>query len=342
MIPALLLAWLVVVYLPFAMRTWRQFILLCAAYLLMGIGVRLGVANFSAAEVPSALVMIGNFWIDLVVWVVPVPIIARAVVLATKSLGVRGAQLAALNVVGILALPGTWLALAGYERWDRRPAPTECTGRPIQITLADIDGSSPWSSAVSLYLGPNLQADGRYLHSPAQERRLCRETSDGTEPLAITALAINLVRPALKRCAAADRQAWEEEACAALKDRREPRLPQKLVVFDPNGIRLGEFGIPKAATPDAYPVPQGERLVTATDPELGRVSAVCRSKPFSDGSIYCQMRRPVSDAVDLYWAVAAPPGAIGESLLRAEAFASTVCAGLFKLPGCRVVPGTVP
>jgi hypothetical protein len=157
MIPALLVLWLVVVYFPFAMRTWPQFLLLCAAYLLMGIGVRLGVANFSADEVPSVLVMLGNFWLDLVVWIVPVPIIARAVVLATKSLGVRGARLAALNIVGILALPGTWLGLAGYERWDRRPAPTECLGRPIQITLADIDGSSPWSSAVSLTLAPTFR-----------------------------------------------------------------------------------------------------------------------------------------------------------------------------------------
>jgi hypothetical protein len=237
MIPALLVLWLVVVYLPFAMRTWPQFLLLCAAYLLMGIGVRLGVANFSADEVPSVLVMLGNFWLDLVVWVVPVPIIARAVVLAAKSLGLRGASLVALNIIGILALPGTWLALAGYERWDRRPAPLACLGRPIQITFADIDGSVPWSSAISLHLGPNLRADGRYLHSPAQERRLCRETSNGSEPLAITALGINLVRPPLKRCVASDTQAWEQEACAALKDRKAPRLPQKLVVFDPNGIR---------------------------------------------------------------------------------------------------------
>jgi hypothetical protein len=150
------------------------------------------------------------------------------------------------------------------------------------------------------------------------------------------------VRPPLKRCVASDTQAWEQEACAALKDRTAPRLPQKLVVFDPNGIRLGEFGIPKAATTDAYPETQGERLVRVFDSERGEVSAVCRSQPFSDGSIYCQMRRPVSDAIDIYWAVAAPPDAIGESLLRAEAFASTVCAGLFKLPGCRMVPGTLP
>lgn len=43
MIPVLVL-WLVVVYLPFAMRTWGQFLMLCGAYVLIGVGVRLGVA----------------------------------------------------------------------------------------------------------------------------------------------------------------------------------------------------------------------------------------------------------------------------------------------------------
>lgn len=338
----ILLLWLAIIYLPFAMRTWRALFALCGAYLLIGGGVRLGVATFSAAEVPAVLVFLGNFWLDFVVWAVPVPIVARAVVLVAKSLGLRGARLVALNVVGILALPGTWLGLAGYERWDRRPAPLDCIGKPISLMLADIDGSIPWSSAISLYLGPNIRADGRYLHSPAQERSLCRETSNGSEPLAISALSIDLMRPALKRCVASDIQSWEREACAVLKDRTAPRLPQKMVVFDPKGIRLGEFGIPTTATTDAHPVTQDERQVRASDPELGMVIAVCRSKPTSDGSIYCQMRRPVSDAVDVYWAVAAPPDAIGESLLRAEAFASTVCAELFKLPNCRVDPGTAP
>lgn len=342
MIPALIALWLVVIYLPFAMRSWRTFLALCAGYLLVGIGVRLGVANFSAPDVPAVLVMIGNFWLDLVVWVLPVPVVARAVVLAAKSLGLRGSGLIALNVAGILALPGTWAGIAAYQKWDRRPAPLECTGKPLPLKLADIDGSIPWSSAIHLYLGPNIRADGRYLYSPANERSLCRETSNGSEPLSIVALSIDLMRPALKRCVALDIQPWEQNVCAVLKDRTEPRLPQKMVFFDANGIRLGEFGIPKSATTDAYPMTREDRPVTAFDHDFGEVRAICRSTPSSDGSIYCQMRRVVSDAIDVYWAIAAPPDAIGDSLLLAEAFASTVCAGLFKLPGCRVMSEIVP
>lgn len=43
-----------------------------------------------------------------------------------------------------------------------------------------------------------------------------------------------------------------------------------MVVFDPNGIRLGEYGIPKVVTTDAYPVTQDERLVMVSAPNLAR------------------------------------------------------------------------
>ena len=81
------LLWLAILYLPFAMRSWRAFLALCAVYLLFGVGVRLGVAAFSAADVPVALVFLGNFWLDFVVWALPIPILARGVVLAAKSRG---------------------------------------------------------------------------------------------------------------------------------------------------------------------------------------------------------------------------------------------------------------
>lgn len=340
--PALLVLWLTVIYLPFAMRNWRSFLALCAAYLLMGIGVRLGVANFTATDVPGVLVMIGNFWIDLVVWALPIPIIARAVVLAAKSLGLSGARLIALNVVGFLALPGTWVGIAAYERWDRRPAPAECIDNPIALKLGGIDGSIPWSSAIHLYLGPNIREDGRYLFSPSQRRSLCRQTSNGSEPLSIAALSIDLMRPPKDRCRSSNIQPWEQAFCAVSQNRNSIHLPQKMTFFDPNGIQLGDFGIPTTATIEGYPLMDGERLVSASDSELGNVSAICLSRPFSDGSIYCQMRRPISDVVDVYWAISARPDAISESLLRAEAFASSVCSGLFDLSRCRVVPGKAP
>jgi hypothetical protein len=109
------------------MRSWRALLALCGAYLLVCGGVRLGVATFSAAEVPAVLVFMGNFWLDYVVWALPVPIVARAAVLLAKSLGLGGNRVMTLNVIGILALPRAWQGLAAYEHWERRPAPAEYT-----------------------------------------------------------------------------------------------------------------------------------------------------------------------------------------------------------------------
>lgn len=139
----LLLLWLAIVYLPFTMRSWRAFLALCGAYLLVGGGVRIGVAAFSAAEVPAVLVALGNIWLDFVVWALPIPIVARAVVLLAKSLGLGGKGLVTLNVIGVLALPGTLSGMATRDRWERRPAPIECTGIPILLTLAGVEGMVP-------------------------------------------------------------------------------------------------------------------------------------------------------------------------------------------------------
>ncbi len=342
LIPALLSLWLVVVYLPFAMRTWRHFLVLCAAYLLMGFGVRLGVANFSAAEVPSALVMIGNFWLDLEVWVLPVPIIARAVVLAAKSLGLRGAHLVALNVVGFLALPGFWLGQVALNQWERRPAPAQCTERPISLSLAGSAGEVQWSQPIALYLGAETRKDGRYLILPAHRRSICRNTDNGAERLTIKALSVRLDRPRTDRCAASDIQPWEATICAKVKDRNAAPLPHDLVFFDPDSIRLGDFGIPKAATTEGYPLTEDVRLVSATNAEVGAVTAVCRREPYSDGTIRCQMRREIADSISLYWEIGLQPDKMDEGLLQAETYARSVCSSLFDLPGCAMVPGTAP
>lgn len=330
----ILLLWLAIIYLPFAMRTWRALFALCGAYLLIGGGVRLGVATFSAAEVPAVLVFLGNFWLDFVVWAVPVPIVARAVVLVAKSLGLGGKRLMALNVAGVLAFPGTWQAIAVYERWERRPAPAECTAKPILLTLADIDGAVPWSTAVYLYLGPDVRAGRRYLFLPAHRRSICRDTSNGVERLTTSALSLELWSPPLDRCGSPESDRWEELLCARRDAGSLRTLPHEIVFFDPDGIRLGEFGISTAATDERYALAEAERLVIAESAEAGPVKALCRTEPSADGATLCRMRRDVGAGVSMYWDIYAPTDAVDDRLLQAESVASSICASIFNLPGC--------
>lgn len=330
----LLLLWLAIVYLPFAMRSWRAFLALCGAYLLVGGGVRIGVAAFSASEVPAVLVALGNIWLDFVVWALPIPIVARAAVLVAKSLGLGGKRLIALNVAGILALPGTWYGMAVYERRERRPAPAECTARPILLTLADIDGSAPWNNALRFYLGPDIRADGRYLFLPAHRRSICRDTSNGVERLTTSALSLELWSPQLDRCESQESQRWEELLCARRDDGILRTLPHDIVFFDPDGIHLGDFGISTAATDERYALTEAERLVMAASAEVGTVKAVCRTEPSPDGSTLCRMRRDVGAGVSMYWDLYAPTDAIDDRLLQAESVASSICASIFNLPGC--------
>jgi len=337
-----LLVWLAIVYLPFFVRSWWAFLALCFAYLMVGVGVRLGVAAFSAAEVPAVLVFLGNFWLDFVVWALPVPVIARAIVLAAKSLGFKGKSLLALNIVGILALPGTWLGTAAYERWDHRPAPVECTAKPILLTLAGVDGSVPWSNAIHLYLGQNIREDGRYLFFPVHRRSICRDTSNGAERLTTSAFSVELWSPPLDRCGSPERQTWEKMLCVRRDDDTLQTLPHDIVFFDPKGIRLGDFVISTAATDERYPLAEGERLVTATNLEVGTVKAVCRIEPTPDGSTWCRMRREVGAGASVYWNLYAPPDAIDDRLLQAESVASSICSSIFNLPGCTAVGATAP
>ena len=324
------------------MRSWRAFLALCTVYLLIGAGVQYGVATYPAAEVPAILVAIGDFWLEFVVWALPVPIIARAVVLTAKSLGLSGRRLLAVNVIGILALPGIWLGIAAYERWERRPASASCTAKPISLTLSGVEGSAPWSEAISLYLGPDTRKDGRYLFSPGHRRSVCWDTSDGTERLIISALSIKLDRTPPGRCVALDIQPWEKALCAKSEDRHSGFLPNKITFFNPNGIQLGDFGIPKAATNSDYPLTDDQRLVSAANAEVGTVTAVCRSQPNPNGSIYCQMRRQIIGDVSLYWEISAPYDAVGDVLLRTETFARSVCSSVFALPGCTTVIEAAP
>lgn len=300
----------------------------------MGIGVKAGVALFSAAEVPAVLVMIGNIWLDYLVWAVPIPIIARAVVLAAKSLGLTGKRLLALNIAGILALPGTWLGEAALYRWERRPAPAECTAKPILLTILGVEGSVPWSDAVYFYLGSDIRADSRYLFFPAHRRSICRDTSNGADRLTTSALSFELWRPPLDRCRSPESQMWEKLLCARRNDGNLRTLPHKVVFFDPNGIRLGDFGISTAATDERYGLTEKERLVSAANAEVGTVKAVCRTEPTQNGSTLCRMRREIGAGVSMYWDLYVPTDAIDDRLLQAESVAGSICASIFNLPGC--------
>ncbi len=325
-----LLVWLAIVYLPFFVRSWWAFLALCFAYLMVGVGVRLGVAAFSAAEVPAVLVFLGNFWLDFVVWALPVPVIARAVVLAAKSMGLGGKGLVALNVIGILALPGTWFGKVVLDRWERRPAPIECTARPILLTLAGADGTVPWSEAINLYLGPDLPEDARYLFSSESQRGICSETANGTKRLVLKALSVKLQGTSQQRCTAADALPWEKALCGKYEDPSLRALPHDVVFFDPSGVRLGYFGIPKAVTDKAYPLPSGERLVSAGTADSGTVTAVCRKEPNSGGQVLCFVRSKVADRIGMSWEIYARPVEIPDRLRQADAFARKICSSIWR------------
>ena len=336
------LAWLSIVYLPFAMGNWCAFTALCASYLLVGFGVRYGVATYTAAEVPAILVLIGDIWIDFVVRVLPITVGARAVVLAAKSLGFSGRRLLVANVIGILALPGTAIGLDLHQRWEKRPASSACTDRPILLSLSGIDGSVPWSKAISLYLGANTREDARYLFVPRHRRSICRDTADGVQPLMVTALSIKPDRVRSDRCMTSDILPWEQTICAEAEDRRTGFSTLAIVFFDPNGIRPGDFGIEEAPTNYDYPLADDERLVVVADPAIGTVTAVCRPQPNPTGWTHCQMRRPIIDGIDFYWEISTSSDAVEDRLLRAETFARSVCWSVFALPACAVHTGKHP
>jgi hypothetical protein len=212
--------------------------------------------------------------------------------------------------------------------------PRQNTLKPILLTLADLDEAVPWSNAVRLYPGPDIRADGRYLFLPAHRRSICRDTSNGAERLATSALSIELWSPPLARCGSVESYRWERLLCARRDDDSLRTLPHDIVFFDPDGIRLGDSGISTAATDECYPLTEAERLVVGKGVEVGPVKAVCRTKPFPDGSTLCRMRRDVGAGVSMYWDLYPPTNAIDDHLLQAENVASSICASIFNLPAC--------
>ncbi|OYW56578.1 MAG: hypothetical protein B7Z31_10405 [Rhodobacterales bacterium 12-65-15] len=130
--------------------------------------------------------------------------------------------------------------------------------------------------------------------------------------------------------------------CTTAKDQDSLPLPHDLTFFVPDGIRLGDYGIPKVATDADYPLGNGERLVLAANAEVGTVAAVCRTEPYSDGRVRCQIRHAVSDGISVYWEIYTQPASVNDALLQAEAFARDVCSGVLDLPECAAGPVTPP
>ncbi len=318
------------------MPGWRAFLALCAAYLLMTLAVEAGIVFFDASDVPEALVFIGNVWRDLFAPYLAIPFIARAGVLAARSFGLRGWLLIVLNLAGLLALPAWFAGFTFLEHWNIRPPAAACLARPIPLTLAGVDGSAPWNGVISLYLGQDARQDARYLFSPAHRRWICRKTANGAERLAIRAITLSSRQRDVARCGAPDLAEWEKTFCNGAADRPEMGSVDRVILFDPNGIRLGDFGIPDAPTGDGDALRDDERLVAADDPAFGRATAVCRSGAPVQGWVDCQMRRSIAPDLDLFWGASAAQEDLAGAVLYADAFARSVCADLFGHPGCGI------
>ena len=330
----LLVGFVIIIYLPFAMRSWRAFFTLCIVYIIIEICVRFGVATFAAADVPRFLVLAGNTWIDVLVKALPVTVIARAVVLAAKSLGLNGRKLIAANIIGMLALPGGFAGIAAYERWDRRPAPAHCTNRPIPLVLSGVTAMATWNKGVTLYVGKNIRDDGRYLHSSRNQRRICRDTSDGTENLTVEAISISTRYFSFDRCTAEDIALWERTVCDNRRNRDWRRAQHEVIIFNPDGIRLGAFGIPSSPTDYDFQVGDDEQLVSVTGGNHGAFTAVCRVPPNSDHPLFCQVHRPIVEGISLYWEANAQRANIEGSLRRADDLATSVCLSVFGHSFC--------
>lgn len=333
------IGFLLIIYMPFAMRSWGAFMILCLVYLTLEITVRFGVANYSAADVPRILVLAGNTWIDYLVNAVAVTVSARAIVLAAKSFGLKGRGLIAANVIGILALPGGIAGIAAYERWQRRPAPLQCTGKQIPLVLSGISATATWNKNTVLYVGENTRDDGRNLYSTRHQRRICRDTSNGTESLPIEAITLRTRGSLTIRCFAEDATPWELSVCKDWKDDDWHRKLHEVTIFNPNGIQLSDFGIPTFPTNTEYKVDDGGRLVSATNERQTTFTALCRVPINSDRPLYCKMRRPVFHGVSLFWEASIPREKIEEYLLRTDEFARSFCADFFGKPLCDTPDG---
>lgn len=329
-----LIAWVIIVYLPFAMRSWPSLIALCIGFLLIAIGIKIGVAIFSSDDVPGILVLTGNFWKDALAKPLLVTVIARTLVLSTKSLGLSGRWLLVANIFGILALPGTVLGIAVYEKWDRRPAPLQCTNRPISLVLSGVAGQTTWNDAIILYSGDDIRNDSLFQFSARHQRRICQETSDGKDPLGVDAISLNLAIFSKKSCDKQEIYPWEQYVCDNWEDRAWRYDQNRLIIFEPGGIRPGDFGIPKTTTNNAYPAQKNERVVSVARPDGGTVTAVCAERSFSDGQLYCRMRRSLVQGLGFYWAASVPLDDLENSIRRTDGFANSVCSSVFEESLC--------
>lgn len=321
------------IYAPFLMPNWRWFLFLCIAYGAMGLGVRYGVANYVSTDVHRSLVVAGNIWLDLVLPLLPFTLLPRGFVLAAKSLGLRGWKLFGLNLIGILALPTFFIGVYLIDRWERRPAPIACTSRPLPIDLAGISGTIPWSKATRLYLGANTRSDARYLFSPSSKRKICSQTNDGSRPLLIKAITTSLFGRDRSRCVMDTILQWEKSVCEKTEDRISGFYLVEVAFFQPDGIKLSDFGIRKIRTDGSLIARRHEQIFSTDDDTFGRVDFVCR-KQSSEFNFYCTSRFRLTNLVDVHLEMGSSIVDINKSMEKALLISKTMCVGIFDQPPC--------
>ncbi|WP_281932386.1 hypothetical protein [Roseibium album] len=320
-------------YAPFLMPNWRWFLLLCIAYGAMGLGVRYGVANYASTDVHRSLVVAGNIWLDLVLPLLPFTLLPRGFVLAAKSLGLRGWKLFGLNLIGILALPTFFIGASLIDRWERRPAPIACISRPLPIDLAGISGTIPWSKAIRLYLGANTRSDARYLFSPSSKRKICSQTNDGRRPLSVKAIKTSLFGRDRARCMMDKISQWEESVCEKTSNRNSSFYLVDVVFFQPDGIKLGDFGIRNIRIDGSLIARSDEQIFSTDDGTFGRVEFVCRQQS-SEFRFYCTSRFRLTDLIDVHLEMGSTIVDINKNMEKALLLSKTMCVGIFDQPPC--------
>lgn len=342
MLDAVILLIVLIIFVPFVMPGWRSLLTLCLACLLVELGVRVGTARFSAADVPGILVQVGNSWIEILRYVILIHLCARATVLTLRSLGMSGRLLFLAKVLSILSLPIFMVGAYLLERFDRRPAPTRCTAQPIALRLAGIEGKMPWRDDTRLFIGSDIWNDRRNLRLNRDRRSLCWTTSNGKDRLEVTVIAVDFDRDWTARCAKADLFPWEEKQCAAQKAGPLNFPVHEVLFFDSGGIEIGNFSLPQASTDENHPVRQDEQMVSAQSPDLGKVTALCKAQPDRSGGKYCQMRRTYAGGFQVAWEAHVSKDAVDAGLLGAEALAKDLCTEVFGAQYCAFSQPTVP
>ena len=339
----LFLLWAAIVFSPFVVRRWKSFGLMCAGFLAVGLGVRWGVASYAAADVPSVLVEIGNIWLDWITPALPYSVLFRAISLASKSFGLGGKRLLAMQLTCIAAVPGVLAGPGLWHAWDRRAAPAACLAFPVPIIIGGIAISLPRDPLISVYLGPEITSDARYFFSNKSQRQLCAETENGQKALDIPAIVLKLDFLWSGDCTNAGLTPLRKAVChSGTKLQAERYIPNDITLFKPVGIRLGDFGIPHQQTSYLTSGTADQRVISFQTKEGVTTGVLCKPVNDENTNLYCQMRRSVTADIDIYWAIQLPPTNLPVTLAEIDHFASSVCENILKDTSCAPISAPKP